>query len=138
MKTLAHHADPSFVNYHGENVMLNINAKNSGTEDILYLEGQIVNGETETLRNAVKSLTEAHAIVLDLTRVTTVDAHGLGVMLSMREQTHAEGISFELRNVNTRITKVLEVARLDSVFRITSGVEFFPMVSREHRRSVAA
>jgi anti-anti-sigma factor len=122
----------------GEIVMLKVHAKNLGTVAVLCLQGQIVNGETEILRNAVSSLSETSAVILDLARVTTVDAHGLGVMLELRERTHAKGIRFELMNVTKQISRVLEVARLDSIFQITSGVEFFAAVSRDRGATVAA
>ena len=110
--------------------MLNVQTKKLGTVAVLCLQGQIVNGETEILRDAVYSLSEVKAVILDLARVTTIDAHGLGVMLALREQVQSNGIRFELRNVNTRVSMVLELTRLDSVFHIASGVEFFPSVSR--------
>ena len=118
--------------------MLKVHAKNLGTVAVLCLQGQIVNGETEILRNAVSSLSETSAVILDLARVTIVDAHGLGVMLELRERTHAKGIRFELMNVTKQISRVLEVARLDSIFQITSGVEFLAAVSRDRRATVAA
>ena len=118
--------------------MLKIDAKNLGTVAVLSLQGQIVTGETEILRTAVQSLSELSAIKLDLSRVTTVDAFGLGVMLALREQVESKGIRFELMNVNKRIRTVLELTRLDTVFQITSGVEFFPTVSRSRRAALAA
>jgi anti-anti-sigma factor len=110
--------------------MLTINAKNLGTIAVLGLQGQIVNGETEILRNAVQSMSEVTAIKLDLARVTTVDAGGLGMLLTLRELVESKGIRFELMNVNQQVSKVLELTRLDSVFQITSAVEYFPAVSR--------
>ena len=110
--------------------MLKVHAKNLGTVAVLCLQGQIVNGETETLRNAVHSLSEVGVIIIDLARVTRVDAGGLGVMLELREQAESKGIRFKLMNVTKLVSRVLEVTRLDSVFQITSGVEFFPAVSR--------
>jgi anti-anti-sigma factor len=108
--------------------MLKVHAKELGTVAVLCLQGQIVNGETEILRNAVHSLPEVSAVILDLARVTTVDAGGLGAMLELRAQVESKGIRFELMNVTKWVSKVLEVTRLDSVFKITSGVEFFPAV----------
>ena|ERR1700682_2025333 len=121
--------------------MLKVHAKNLGTVTVLCLQGRIVNGETETLREAVHSqaaVSGVSAVILDLARVTTVDAGGLGVMLELREQAESKGICFELMNVNKRVRAVLELTRLDSVFQITSGVEFFPAVSRSRRASVSA
>jgi anti-sigma B factor antagonist len=118
--------------------MLKVHAKNLGTVAVLCLQGQIVNGETEILRNAVHSLSEVSAVILDLGWVTTVDAGGLGVMLELRAHAESKGIRFELMNVTKWVREVLEVTRLDSVFQITSGVEFFPAVSRTGGASVAA
>lgn len=110
--------------------MLKVHAKKLGTTAVLNLQGQIVNGETEILRHAVQSLSEISAVKLDLAGVTTVDASGLGVLLALREQVEAKGIRFELMNVTRWVLRVLEVTRLNSVFQITSAVEFFPAVSR--------
>jgi anti-sigma B factor antagonist len=120
--------------------MLKVQATNLGTVAVLSLQGQIVNGEMEILRNTVQSLAAVsgvNALKLDLARVTIVDAGGLGVMLSLREQAEAKGIRFELMNLTKQIARVFEITRLDSVFQITSGVEFFPAVSRSRRASVA-
>jgi anti-anti-sigma factor len=118
--------------------MLKIDARNLGNVAVLGLQGQIVNGEMDILRNAVQSLSAVSAIKLDLARVTTVDAGGLGVMLALREQVESKGIRYELMNVPKRVSRVLELARLDSVFRITSVVEFLPPVSRKPRAPFAS
>jgi anti-anti-sigma factor len=118
--------------------MLKVHAKKLGNVAVLCLQGQIVNGETEILRNALHSLSEVSAVILDFARVTTVDAGGLGMMLELREQAESKGIRFELMNVTRLVSRVLEVTCLDSVFEITAGVEFFPAVSRSRAASVAA
>ena len=46
--------------------MLKVHAKNLGTVAILCLQGRIVNGETATLRDAVRSQSQVSAVVLDL------------------------------------------------------------------------
>jgi anti-anti-sigma factor len=120
--------------------MLQIQARKLGTVAVLCLDGQIVTGETEILRDAVLSLSEAltdvSAVILDLARVATVDAGGLGVLLVLREQLQSRGIRFELMNVNKWVSRVLELTRLDSVFRITSGVEYLPAVAQSRRAAV--
>lgn len=118
--------------------MLKINATKLGNVAVLGLQGQIVNGQTEILRNAVRTLSGFSAVKLDLAGVTTVDAGGLGLMLQLREDAEAEGIRFELMNLSRQISRVFEITRLDSVFRITSGVEFLPAVSRSPRAPVVA
>ncbi len=96
--------------------MLKVQAKKLGTVAVLCLQGQIVNGETEILRNAVNSQSDVSAVILDLAQVTTVDAGGLGVMLALREQAESKGICFELMNVTKQISRVLEITRLDVSF----------------------
>ena len=108
--------------------MLSLHAKNVDTVAVLSLQGQIVTGETQALRSAVQSLPEVRVIKLDLAQVTTIDAAGLGAMLELREQTEARGIRFELMNVSKQICRVLEITRLNTVFRVTAAVDFFPAV----------
>ena len=122
--------------------MLKVQTKKMDTVAVLCLQGQIVTGETELLRNAVYSLSEdqseLNSVILDFARVTTVDAGGLGTMLALREQLESKGIRFALMNVTSLVRKVLEITRLDSVFQITSGVEFFPRGLRSRRTALAA
>ena len=117
--------------------MLKVHARKLGNTAILCLQGRIVNGETEVLRDAIHSLSNVSAVILDFARVATVDAGGLGVMLELREEIEAKGIRFELMNVTGLVGKVLEITRLNSVFRITSGLEFFPSVSRGRSATMA-
>ena len=119
--------------------MLKVHARNLGNVAFLCMQGEIVTGETETLRKAVHLQSEAQsgviAVVLDLARVSMVDAGGLGAMLELREQVQSKGIGFKLMNVSKQVGRVLEITRLDSVFEVTSGVEFFPAVSRGRQES---
>jgi anti-anti-sigma factor len=120
--------------------MLKVHARNLGQVAFLCMQGQIVTGETEALRNAVRFQSDAQSdvstVVLDLALVSTVDAGGLGVMLELRTLVQSKGIGFKLMNVSKVVGRVLEVTRLDSVFEVTSGVEFFPAVSRRRPASV--
>jgi anti-sigma B factor antagonist len=118
--------------------MLKVNAKNLGNIAVLSLQGQVVNGETEILRQAMQSLPGVSAVKLDLAQVTTIDAGGLGTMLELREQTESRGVRFELMNVTKQVRRVFEITRLNSVFQMTPAVEFFPAVSHVRRVSSAA
>ena len=86
--------------------MLRVQARKLGTAAILCLQGRVVQGETGTLRNAVQSQSEASAVVLDLARVSTIDAGGLGLMLELREQTQSKGIAFRLINVTRLVRRI--------------------------------
>src|SRR5580765_2500988 len=114
--------------------MLKIYAKNLGNIAILSLQGRLMIGETGVLRNAVDSLCMT-SVTLDLAGVDTVDAHGLGVLLDLRQRTLAKGMRFQLMNVSKPMSTVLEICKLNTVFQITSTVEFFPAMVREQRTS---
>jgi len=110
--------------------MLKVQPRNSGTAVTFYLHGQIVNGETDVLRNAVAFQPNVSSVILDLAGVSIVDAGGLGAMLELREQANLKGISFELTNLNKWVRYVLELSRLDTVFDVKAEVECLPTVSR--------
>ena len=118
--------------------MLKVHAKRLNSVEVLCLEGQIVNGDTEALRSAAQLVSEASDIILDLSNVTLVDAHGLGVLLQLRENTLENGMHFELINVNASLSRVFEITRLNTVFEINSGVEFCPKPMYPPRLRVAA
>ncbi len=113
--------------------MLKIHAKKLDAVEVLGLEGQIINGATEILRSAVQSASGPSEIILDLSNVRTVDAHGLGVLLELREESLAKGIHFELINVSKRLYRIFEITRLNTVFEIRPDVQFFPQVTYSQR-----
>lgn len=116
--------------------MLRVYAKKLGTVAILCLQGRIVNGETAALRNAVESQSDVGAVVLDLARISTIDAGGLGVLLELRERTQSKGIAFKLMNITKLVSRVLEITRLNSVFEVTSRAEILLTVSRDMPASI--
>jgi anti-anti-sigma factor len=103
--------------------MLRVHTRNLGEAAVLSLQGRLISGETRTLREAVRAQSNAKSIVLDLARVTAIDAYGLGLMLELRRLSDTKGVRFKLMNVNTFTSRVFEVTRLDSVFEIVPKAE---------------
>ena len=103
--------------------MLKVHTRNLGNVAVVCLQGRIVNGETASLRDAVGSQSQVNSVVLDLARVSTIDASGLGLMLELRRQAQSRGIRFKLMNVTNLVRHVLEVTHLDSVFELSPAVE---------------
>ena len=103
--------------------MLRVHTRNLGDAAVLCLQGRLISGETRTLREAVRAQANARTIVLDLGRVTAIDAYGLGLMLELRRLSDSHGIRFKLMNVNTFTSRVFEVTRLESVFEIIPKAE---------------
>lgn len=118
--------------------MLKIHAKRLDAVEILSLEGQIINGDTDVLQNVVQLAADSREIILDLSNVTIVDAHGLGVLLQLREQTLSRGIHLELRNPSQPLFRIFEITRLNTVFDIGAGVECSPDFACAQRMPVAA
>ena len=112
--------------------MLKVHVKNSGEVAVLHLQGRIVIGETSALRNAVDSQTNVKTIVLDLARVSTIDAKGLSEMLELRQQCKAKGIALQLTNVTKLVRQVLKITRLDSVFKIAPVGAFLSGGFKQH------
>ena len=101
--------------------MLNVHTAKFGNVALLCVEGRIVGGETDALRNAVLAHVDTSVVVLDLAHVNTIDAGGLGVMLELREETESRGIEFRLEHVTQLVRRILEITKLDSVFNISGS-----------------
>jgi anti-anti-sigma factor len=100
--------------------MLKIHVKNLGAISVLCLQGKLVFGETSALPTIVDSQPEVSMVVLDLNRVSTIDARGLGALLELREKTQSKGIELRLTNVTKLVNQVLEITHLNTVFEVTS------------------
>ena len=111
--------------------MLKVHIRNLGGIAILCLEGRIIRGETDSLLKAVHSQTGVRALILDLGRVSTVDAGGLGVLLKLREQVQANGADLQLMNVTQLVSGVLEITRLNSVLKVASTEEILAAAPRD-------
>jgi len=120
--------------------MLKAYTRKFGNAVVICLQGRIVRSETEALRKAVLVPDDASMVVLDLARVNTIDAGGLGVMLELRADAESRGIEFRLRNVNRLVKQILTITKLDSVFEISMDSETWqsPYYSQSTTLQVAA
>jgi anti-sigma B factor antagonist len=101
--------------------MLKARIEKLGRVAILRLRGSIVVGpELETFRKTVMSQLDVSAVLVDLARVSRIDAGGLGVLLQLREHFESSGVEFRLIKVTKLVRQVLEITRLDTVFEISS------------------
>jgi len=110
----------TLVNLAQGEVMLKVQTTKLGKVALLLVQGKIVRGEIDALRRAVLAQTDASAVVLDLAKVNTIDAGGLGVLLELREHTQSRGIEFRLKNVTRLVRHVLEITHLNEVFEGTT------------------
>ena len=101
--------------------MLKVHTTRFGNVALVCVEGRIVRGETDALRDAVLAQADAGVVVLNLARVNAIDAGGLGVMLELREQTESSGIEFRLEHVTQLVRRILEITKLDTVFKMSGS-----------------
>lgn len=111
---------------------MKVTARNLGNVSVLALDGRIVHGETDMMRQAIRSrLAESHpqtnSLVLDFARVSAVDAGGLGLLLELRREAQARGIRLRVTNASRMVSRVFEITRLDSVFEVSPRVELSPI-----------
>lgn len=112
--------------------MLKVRVENLGQIAILHIHGHIVIGpEIDVLRKSVPSQTGASVVVLDLKRVSRIDARGLGLLLELREQLQSNGVEFRLMNVGSLVQQILRMTCLDSVFEISREEEIRSRHSEE-------
>jgi len=112
--------------------MLNLRVEKLGQIAILHVHGHIVIGpEIEVLRKLVSTQTDASAVVLDLKRVSRIDARGLGFLLELREQLQSNGVEFRLMNVGSLVEQILQLTCLDAVFEISLEEEIRSRDSEE-------
>ena len=116
--------------------MLKVHTRNLGNVAVVCLQGRIVNGETSSLREVVDSQLNSSAVVLDLARVSMIDASGLGLMLALRRQAEAKGVGIKLMNVSKFVKQVFEITRLDTVFEVIPRVEPLPARSKARAAQV--
>src|SRR5262249_60827065 len=95
--------------------MLNVHTTNNPNVAVLCVQGRIVRGEMEVLRNAVLAQWKASVVVLDLARVSMIDAGGLGLLLELRRHTESSGIEFRLKNVTKLVRQVVAIKRVGYV-----------------------
>lgn len=97
---------------------LQIQQRNAGDVLILDLAGRITLGEgTERLREAVRGMaTSRKNILLNLAGVEHLDSGGLGELVGSYSSVSAKGGTVKLLNPQKRITSLLLVTKLLSVF----------------------
>jgi len=95
-------------------------------ETIVHCEGKITAENSEVFQREIRDLIpESHGqiaaktyrIVLDLSNVTHVDSTGLDALLGAWTAAKKKGCDLEIANLNPRVEKLVEITKLDTVFK---------------------
>ena len=113
--------------------MLHVTIEEFGETAILRGVGRIVRGDEHALLCAVLGQ-EGRNIILDLSRVETIDAAGVGALISLQ----SAGIYLQLMNPSKAVHEILRVTKLDSIFEIGSAAVSGSQDLAERRNEVVA
>src|ERR1700745_1637812 len=128
---------------------LRLQSEEKANETIIHCKGKITAENLEVLQKEIRDLMPesrdpiaaiAYKIVLDLSNVTHVDSSGLGALLGVWTAARNKGCDIEIANLNPRVEKLVEITKLDTVFkrgRIV-GAGSFPALPPGGRRALAA
>ena len=88
--------------------------------NIISLEGEIDLHESPNVRESLRPLIENKIprIYIDMTEVRYIDSSGLAVLIDAMQRIANYGGKFGLINIRPAVRTVLEIARLDAVFRV--------------------
>ncbi|MCU1244018.1 MAG: anti-anti-sigma factor [Candidatus Acidoferrum typicum] len=96
------------------------NSETNGTS-VMKLDGRIVVGEEDNaLRDKLKNLIAEgkKQIILNMSRVESIDSSGLGTLFAAHLSAKAEGASLKLCDLGCRFQEVLKTTRLATVFQV--------------------
>jgi anti-anti-sigma factor len=120
--------------------MLNVTINNLGDIAVLQCAGRMTFGNVVALRDAALTRLHVRMLVLDLARVSTIDATGLGTLMSVWSLTKTTGAELKLMNLMPRVEHVLELTSLRSLFEICSVQDMLELLcgaTRNHQLSAA-
>jgi anti-anti-sigma factor len=105
---------------------LQLQLEEKPNETIVHCKGKIIAENSEMFQREVRELIPesrgqiaaiTYRIVLDLSNVTHVDSTGLGALLGAWTAAQSKGCDLEIANLNPRVEKLVEITKLDTVFK---------------------
>jgi anti-anti-sigma factor len=117
--------------------MLSLTVYRLGDTTLFRCTGRLVSSDSEYLRDAVLTHPQARSVVLDLAEIDSVDAAGLGMLLSLRARAKKTGTSFKLMNLTPRVEEVFEITKLSDKFEVCSVPEMLDLLCRAARQTRA-
>lgn len=110
--------------------MMALIIQNLGDVTVFRSSGRITLGSEENLKQAIAQQPRTRTAVLDLAETSTIDAAGIGALLSLREWTNQSGIGLKLMNLNPRVERLLELTQVRPAFDVCSVRETLDLMCR--------
>jgi len=104
--------------------MLNIRVERRNETAVVHCSGRVDIGEGLTrLRETLIGEMNSRLILLDLSRVTAMDAAGLGLLSFLHTRAIGRGCTLKLVAPSPQVMHVLGLTRLDSVLKVVTAAE---------------
>ena len=99
---------------------MSFRATKQGGVVVIAVEGQLVAGNRQQLREAVVSEIErgTRSFVIDFAEAGYVDSAGLGALVSLSKKIRESSGSLRLTNLNEDLRTLFELTRLDTLFAL--------------------
>ena len=105
---------------------------------VIHCAGRIAFPHASELSATVFRHTCTQALVLDLADVLTIDAAGLGMLVSLRVWAKRTRTELKLMNVTPRVEQLLGLTRLKSEFEVCSAREMLDLLCRALHKDESA
>jgi anti-sigma B factor antagonist len=104
---------------------MSLNVTRKGDVVVIEVEGQLIVGNRQELKQKVLDETEAGArkILVDFAGAGYIDSSGLGVLVSLAKRLRELGGDLRLANLNDDLQTLFELTKLDSLFQIADTRE---------------
>jgi len=99
---------------------MSVRSTKQGDTVVIAVEGQLIAGNRQQLREAVASEIErgSRAFVIDFADTGYVDSAGLGALVSLSKKIREASGSLRLTNLNDDLRTLFELTRLDTLFSL--------------------
>jgi anti-anti-sigma factor len=117
-----------------EDAMLKVNTEKIGNVAVIHCEGRVVQSAAAfKLRDAVTQQKDAHAILLDLSDVQSLESGGLGMLVFLQRWASDHGIQFKVFDPPPFVRQRLERVRSASELEIAGMSEVLSLLGWEPR-----
>lgn len=102
---------------------MSVRSTRQGDTILIQVEGQLVAGNRQQLREAVTSEIDrgVRNFVIDFSDTGYVDSAGLGALVSLSKKVREANGSLRLTNLNEDLRTLFELTRLDTLFALDRG-----------------
>ena len=104
---------------------MSFDVKKQGDVTIIDVEGQLIVGNRQELKQKVLTELEAGArkFLIDFSSTGYIDSSGLGVLVSLSKKIREQSGELRLANLNEDLRTLFELTKLDTLFHIASDRE---------------